>query len=105
MRPTFLRSGLVYVLAAVSLPFVVAGWLAATLAKATVGQISVFSAMLSRHTSPRARYLGAQIFIALSGIAAIVFFVAVVMPAMPWIGVMADFSLPRLRRDESVGDA
>jgi hypothetical protein len=59
MRPDFLQSVLVYILSAVSLPFVVACWLAATLAKATVRQISLFSTNLSRRTSPRTLPVGA----------------------------------------------
>jgi hypothetical protein len=59
MRPNFLRSVLVYILSAVSLPFVVACWLAATLAKASVAQISFFSTKLSRRTSPRTLSVGA----------------------------------------------
>jgi hypothetical protein len=93
MRPSFLRSGLVYVSAAVSLPFVVACWLVAKLAKATAGQISVCSAILSRRTSPRTRYPGANLLIASSGIAAIGLFVAFVVPSMPWIGFITFFAL------------
>lgn len=89
MRPTFLRSGLVYVLAAVSLPFVVACWLVATLAKATVDKINICRASLSRCISPRARYSDVQVLIVLPGIAVIVIFAAIVSPSMPWLGPIA----------------
>ena len=60
MRPNFLQSVLVYILSAISLPFVVACWLATTLAKATVGRISFVCTNLSRRTSPPTRDLGAS---------------------------------------------